>query len=74
MSTLYFLFSGGPNAVSIKSVKSRYAELVFLHLVGSAGHVLHFGASVVRNIDAFIIGRPSAVSIKSTLGHVMLNL
>jgi hypothetical protein len=74
MSTLYFSFSGGPNAVSIKSVGSRYAELVFLHLVGFAGHVLHFGASVVRNIDAFIIGRPGAVSIKSAPGHVMLNL
>jgi hypothetical protein len=24
---------------------TRYVELVFLHLVGYAGHVVHFGAS-----------------------------
>jgi hypothetical protein len=34
-----------------KSVGVRYAELVFLHLVGSAGHVLYSNASRPRNID-----------------------
>jgi hypothetical protein len=35
-----------------------YTELGFLHPVGSAGHVMHCSASMVRNIDAlfFMIG------------------
>jgi hypothetical protein len=31
---------------------TRYAELVFLHSVGYAGHVVHSAASGVRNVDA----------------------
>jgi hypothetical protein len=36
----------------------RYAELVFLHLVGSVSHVVHSGASGPQNIDApfFMLG------------------
>jgi hypothetical protein len=35
-----------------------YAELVFLHPVGSAGHVVHSGASRARNINTifFMLG------------------
>jgi hypothetical protein len=32
-------------------VGTRYAELLFLHPVGSAVHVVHFGASKDRIID-----------------------
>jgi hypothetical protein len=41
-----------------KRVGTRYAEVVFLHPVGSAGHEVHFSASGVRNVDAlfFIFG------------------
>jgi hypothetical protein len=35
-----------------RCVRTRYAELVFLYLVGFAGHVMHLGASGERNIDA----------------------
>jgi hypothetical protein len=36
----------GPGAVFIKNCDgSRYTELVFLHLVGYAGHVVDSGAS-----------------------------
>jgi hypothetical protein len=35
-----------------KHVRTHYVELVFLLLVGSAGHVVHSSASGVRNIDA----------------------
>jgi hypothetical protein len=31
---------------------TRYAKLVFLDPVGSAGHIEHSGASGARNIDA----------------------
>jgi hypothetical protein len=52
-SKQYFSCSGGPGAVSIKKcVGPRYAELGFLHPVGSVGHIVHFGASRARNINS----------------------
>jgi hypothetical protein len=37
---------------------ARYTELVFLHLVGSRGDIVHSGACRVRNINAlfFMLG------------------
>jgi hypothetical protein len=41
-----------------KSIGTRYSELVFLHPVCSAAHVVHFGASRVQNVNAlfFMLG------------------
>jgi hypothetical protein len=41
-----------------KCAETHYTKLVFLHLVGHAGHVVHSGVSWAQNIDAlyFILG------------------
>jgi hypothetical protein len=51
-----------------KRAVTRYVELVFLHLLGSVGHILHSDAYGARNIDALFScsGWPGSVSIKST--------
>jgi hypothetical protein len=59
-----------------KRAKTCYAELVFLHPVGSTGHVVHSGAFGAGNVDAlfFMLGWLGVVSVKSVLGHVTPNL
>jgi hypothetical protein len=54
----YFSCLGGTSAVSIKTHRARYTNLVFLHRVRSIGHVVYFGASGSRNVDAifFMLG------------------
>jgi hypothetical protein len=45
MDTLFFLLRWDRYRFQKKCVEARYAKLVFLHLVGYAGHVVHCGAS-----------------------------
>jgi hypothetical protein len=48
----------GPLRFPSEGCGTHYAELVFLHPVGFVGHVVHFGASGVWNVDAlfFMLG------------------
>jgi hypothetical protein len=51
----YFSCSGWPGAdmrILEKAAKTLYAELMFLHLVKSLGHVVHSGVPTPQNIDA----------------------
>jgi hypothetical protein len=34
-----------------KRARTRYAEVMFLQQVESVGHIVHFGASGVQNVD-----------------------
>jgi hypothetical protein len=38
-----------------KRIGTHYTELVFLHLMGSVGHVVHFSVSGVRNYTLFFM-------------------
>jgi hypothetical protein len=51
-------------------------KLVVLHLVRYAGHVVHFGASGTRNVDALFLCScgTATVSIQSAPGHVTQNM
>jgi hypothetical protein len=55
---LYFMLGWARCDFRKMRVRTCYAELVFIHLVGSAGHIGHSCASEARNIDApfFILG------------------
>jgi hypothetical protein len=58
-----------------KRAGTHYSELVFLHPVGSVGHVVDSLASGHETSMQYFScsGGPSAVFIKSALGHVTLN-
>jgi hypothetical protein len=59
-----------------KHARTRYAKLVFLHLVGSVGQVEHSVRPACETSMHYFScsGGPNAVSIKSVPGHVMSNL
>jgi hypothetical protein len=55
----YFSWSGGHRCCFYKKhAGTCYTEVVYLHLVGTTGHVVHFDASGVQNIEAlfFMLG------------------
>jgi hypothetical protein len=48
---IIFLARVGSIRFHKKHVGTRYGELVFLHLMGSASHVVHSSASRAQNVD-----------------------
>jgi hypothetical protein len=74
--THYFYARARPVWIRQKCARTRYAERVFWHPVGSAGHVVHFSASRPRNVDALFLCSDMTCtdSTKGAPRHVMLNL
>jgi hypothetical protein len=52
---IYFMLGWAWCSLHKKRPGICYAELVFLHLVGSAGHEEHFGVSGMRNVIALFL-------------------
>jgi hypothetical protein len=47
VKALFFLLGWDRYGFHKKPAETRYTKLVFLHPVGSSGHVVHYGASRV---------------------------
>jgi hypothetical protein len=58
IDTLFFMLGWAWCGFHKKCAETRYAKLMFLHLVGSVGHEVCFGASSVLYVDAlfFMLG------------------
>jgi hypothetical protein len=59
-----------------KRARTGYTEPVFLHPMGSAGHVVHSGASGAQKVEAlfFLLGWVGTDATKTAMGHITLNL
>jgi hypothetical protein len=56
----FFVFRWDQYGFHKSCIKTRYAELLFLHLVGSTCHIVRSGASRARNHDALVFMLESA--------------
>jgi hypothetical protein len=54
VDALFFMLLWARCGYDKKCIGTYYSELVFLHPVGSVGHVVHSGTSGVRNVDALV--------------------
>jgi hypothetical protein len=61
LDTLYFMQRRDRCGFHKKHVGTRYAKLVFFHPVGSAGHVVHFGAFGAWNLN---VTKPSRGGVR----------
>jgi hypothetical protein len=55
IDALFFMLRWARCGFHKKHTGTRYAELVFLHLVGSVGHVLDSDASATQNVIALFV-------------------
>jgi hypothetical protein len=75
IDTLFFILEWDRYGFDKKCTRTRNTELVFLHPVGSVGHVVHSAAFRARNDLHYIScwGGPGVVSIKSAPGLITPN-
>jgi hypothetical protein len=73
VDTLFFMLRWDQYGFDKKCIGTSYAELLFLHPVGSVGDIVHFGASGWRIIDTlfFKLRWDWCGFAKSASGHVM---
>jgi hypothetical protein len=66
IDALFFMLSWVHCESHKKHAGTHYAELAFLHLMQSVGHIVHFGSSVAWNINAlfFMLGWVQSGSYK----------
>jgi hypothetical protein len=73
---LFFMLGWARCGFDKKRATTCYTELVFSHLVGSAGHVVRSGASDEQNIDTlfFMLVWDQYRYKKSAMRHVTLSM
>jgi hypothetical protein len=74
---LFLMLGWDPYGFHKKKDRTRYVALVFLHLVGSVGHVVQSGESGgrERSTPNFLCSGGTLMdSTKSVPGHVMMKL
>jgi hypothetical protein len=54
VDSLFSMLGWARSSFHKKHTGTRYVELMFLHPVGSAAHVVHFGVSGQRKVDALV--------------------